>query len=143
MQEIVKIIGRMLSSLAYIGLLLSLFIFMFAVLGMHLFGGEFDFGTGCPDANLTGGEADSGALEALEACISSNTFESERHHQYTFDTFWESLLSVFTIITLAYRYVAPPSNITNSPSMSIPLYADGPLQTSTTFGCSFLVLSGA
>ena len=46
LQEIVKIIGHSLASLVYIGLLLLLFMFIFAILGMQLFGGKFDFEDG-------------------------------------------------------------------------------------------------
>ena len=43
LQELVKVIGHSLASLVYIGLLLILFMFIFAILGMQLFGGKFDF----------------------------------------------------------------------------------------------------
>lgn len=52
LQEIVKIIGRSLASLVYISLLLLLFMFMFAILGMQLFGGKFDFEDG-PESSVS------------------------------------------------------------------------------------------
>jgi len=46
MQIIIGVISRAISSFVYIAILLLLFIFIYALLGMSLFGGKFDFEDG-------------------------------------------------------------------------------------------------
>uniref|UniRef100_A0A0G4H4M4 Ion transport domain-containing protein n=1 Tax=Chromera velia CCMP2878 TaxID=1169474 RepID=A0A0G4H4M4_9ALVE len=53
MRTIADVISRSVWTFAYIGILLLLFLFIFALLGMQLFGGKFDFdGEGPPYANF-------------------------------------------------------------------------------------------
>jgi len=51
MQVIISVIQRSFSSFTYIALLLFVFIFIYALLGMQLFGGQFDFEDGKPRGN--------------------------------------------------------------------------------------------
>jgi hypothetical protein len=52
MQVIIGVITRSLSSFVYIALLLLLFIFIYALLGMQIFGGKFNFPDGVPVTNF-------------------------------------------------------------------------------------------
>ena len=51
MQTIIEVIGKTISSFTYIGLLLLILIFIYALFGMQLFGGRFDFSDGKPRQN--------------------------------------------------------------------------------------------
>ena len=52
MQEIIDVIARSMSSFLYLAVLLLLFVFIYALLGMQTFGGKFDFEDGKPRANF-------------------------------------------------------------------------------------------
>mmetsp|Transcript_42185 Transcript_42185/g.49000 ORF Transcript_42185/g.49000 Transcript_42185/m.49000 type:complete len:224 (+) Transcript_42185:214-885(+) len=52
MQTIMDVISRSISSFCYLALLLLLFIFIYALLGMQLFGGNMNFDNGLPRANF-------------------------------------------------------------------------------------------
>ena len=52
MQMIIEVIGKTISSFAYIGLLLIIFIFIYSLFGMQLFGGQFNFSDGKPRQNF-------------------------------------------------------------------------------------------
>ena len=52
MAMIIKVIGSSLSKFIYLALLLLLLIIIFALLGMQIFGGRFDFPEGTPRANF-------------------------------------------------------------------------------------------
>eukprot|EP01022_Parablepharisma_sp_SALTPOND_P019005 TRINITY_DN318_c0_g1_i4.p3 TRINITY_DN318_c0_g1~~TRINITY_DN318_c0_g1_i4.p3 ORF type:complete len:653 (+),score=82.50 TRINITY_DN318_c0_g1_i4:9017-10975(+) len=51
MQLLIQVIGETLTSFAYIGMLLIVFLFIYSLLGMQLFGGMFDFPDGKPRQN--------------------------------------------------------------------------------------------
>ena len=53
LNSVITIIGKALASLSYLGLLMFLFMFIFALLGMHLFGYQLFF---CDDSGLAGAE---------------------------------------------------------------------------------------
>ena len=67
LRAIFRVIVVTTSSIVYIGVLVSLFMFIFAVCGMQLFGGKFNF---------------------------DDSVEKPRSN---FDTFWQSLLTVFQV----------------------------------------------
>ena len=73
LQGLVKVIGHSLASLVYIGLLLILFMFIFAILGMQLFGGKFNF----DETDADGGGSPN-----------------------SFDTFMDAFITVSLILTL-------------------------------------------
>lgn len=52
MQTIMDVITRSISSFLYLAMLLLLFIFIYALLGMQTFGGKFDFEDGKPRGNF-------------------------------------------------------------------------------------------
>ncbi len=52
MQLIIEVIGKTISSFAYIGLMLLILIFIYALFGMQLYGGKFDFSDGKPRPNF-------------------------------------------------------------------------------------------
>ena len=52
MQIIIGVISRSFFSFVYIALLLLLFIFIYALLGMQIFGGKFNFEEGVPRGNF-------------------------------------------------------------------------------------------
>ena len=52
MQTIIDVIARSISSFLYLAMLLLLFIFIYALLGMQTFGGKFDFDDGKPRGNF-------------------------------------------------------------------------------------------
>ncbi len=52
MQLIIEVIGKTIGSFAYIGLLMLILIFIYALFGMQLFGGKFDFSDGKPRQNF-------------------------------------------------------------------------------------------
>ncbi len=52
MQMIIDVIGETIGSFAYIGLLLLIFIFIYALFGMQFFGGAFNFADGKPRQNF-------------------------------------------------------------------------------------------
>jgi len=52
MQTLIELIGKSLVNFTYMGLLLLLFIVVFSLLGMQLFGGQFDFADGKPRSNF-------------------------------------------------------------------------------------------
>jgi len=52
MQIIMGVISRSISSFIYLALLLLLFVFIYALLGMQTFGGHFDFEDGTPRENF-------------------------------------------------------------------------------------------
>jgi hypothetical protein len=52
MAKIIRIVGNSISDFAFIALLLLLFSCIFALLGMQIFGGKFDFPEGKPRANF-------------------------------------------------------------------------------------------
>ena len=43
MKIIINVVGKAISSFMYIAILLFLFIFIYSLLGMQLYGGKFDF----------------------------------------------------------------------------------------------------
>ena len=43
MKIIINVVGKTISSFMYIAILLFLFIFIYSLLGMQLYGGKFDF----------------------------------------------------------------------------------------------------
>ena len=51
MQNIISVISRSASSFAYIAVLLIIFLFIYALLGMQIFGGKFNFDEGIPRGN--------------------------------------------------------------------------------------------
>ena len=51
MQVIISVISRSISSFVYIALLLLLFVFIYSLLGMQIFGGRFNFDDGLPRGN--------------------------------------------------------------------------------------------
>lgn len=51
MQNIISVISRSASSFAYIAILLIIFLFIYALLGMQIFGGKFHFEDGVPRGN--------------------------------------------------------------------------------------------
>ena len=51
MQTIIDVIAKSYQSFIYITLLMSVFIFIFSLLGMQLFGGQFDYPDGKPRGN--------------------------------------------------------------------------------------------
>jgi hypothetical protein len=51
MQVIIGVIGRSMGSFMYLAMLLTLFIFIYSLLGMQLFGGKFNFPEGLPRGN--------------------------------------------------------------------------------------------
>lgn len=51
MQTIIGVIARSYQSFIYITLLMTVFIFIFSLLGMQLFGGKFDYPDGLPRGN--------------------------------------------------------------------------------------------
>lgn len=52
MQIIIGVIGRSIGSFVYLALLLLLFIFIYSLLGMQMFGGQFNFTDGVPRGNF-------------------------------------------------------------------------------------------
>jgi hypothetical protein len=52
MQTIIDVITRSISSFLYLAMLLLLFIFIYALLGMQTFGGKFNFDDGVPRGNF-------------------------------------------------------------------------------------------
>ena len=52
MMNIIKAISKSLSKFAYLALLLLLLNIIFALLGMQIFGGKFDFEDGLPRTNF-------------------------------------------------------------------------------------------
>ena len=52
MQTIIEVIGKTIGSFAYIGLLLLIFILIYALFGMQLYGGRFNFPDGTPRQNF-------------------------------------------------------------------------------------------
>jgi hypothetical protein len=52
MQTIMDVISRSISSFGYLSLLLLLFIFIYALLGMQTYGGKFNFDEGLPRGNF-------------------------------------------------------------------------------------------
>ena len=52
MQTILGVISRSYKSFIYITILLSVFIVIFSLLGMQIFGGSFDFPDGRPRGNF-------------------------------------------------------------------------------------------
>ena len=51
MQNIISVISRSASSFAYIAMLLIIFLFIYALLGIQVFGGKFNFPEGKPRGN--------------------------------------------------------------------------------------------
>jgi hypothetical protein len=51
MQIIIGVIVRSIGSFAYLAMLLLLFMFIYSLLGMQIFGGKFDFDDGLPRGN--------------------------------------------------------------------------------------------
>ena len=51
MQNIISVISRSASSFAYIAMLLMIFLFIYALLGIQVFGGKFNFPEGKPRGN--------------------------------------------------------------------------------------------
>ena len=51
MQVIIGVISRSISSFVYIAMLLLLFVFIYSLLGMQIFGGKFNFEDGLPRGN--------------------------------------------------------------------------------------------
>ena len=52
MQLIIDVVGKTIGSFAYIGLLMMILIFIYALFGMQLFGGKFNFADGSPRQNF-------------------------------------------------------------------------------------------
>ena len=52
MKLLIKVIGETITSFMYIGVLLLIFIFIYSLLGMQMFGGRFDFSEGTPRQNF-------------------------------------------------------------------------------------------
>jgi len=52
MMNIINVISKSISSFIYLALLLLLFIFIYSLLGMQVFGGQFDFEDGKPRNNF-------------------------------------------------------------------------------------------
>jgi len=52
MMSIIQVISRSISSFIYLAMLLLLFLFIYALLGMQIFGGQFDFPDGKPRNNF-------------------------------------------------------------------------------------------
>lgn len=51
MKQILDVIAKSASSFFFITMLLFVFVFIYTLLGMQLFGGEFDFDDGVPRGN--------------------------------------------------------------------------------------------
>eukprot|EP01083_Nonionella_stella_P298210 1012462_1 len=73
LQRLVWVISKSLTSMSYIAMLLFLFIFCYAILGMQLFGGKFHFPEYPPDDDVP---------------------------RANFDSFLSSIVTVFQILTL-------------------------------------------
>ena len=52
MKKIIDVIGKTIGFFAYIGLLLMILLFIYALFGMQLYGGRFDFPDGKPRQNF-------------------------------------------------------------------------------------------
>jgi len=51
MKVIISVIGRSINSFIYITLLMFVFVFIYTLLGMQVFGGQFNFEDGKPRGN--------------------------------------------------------------------------------------------